>query len=35
MGIDTEQPVNVGAFSQGQRVFLDHHRNSVLLRALR
>jgi putative restriction endonuclease len=35
MGIDTERPVNVGVFSQGQRVFLDYHRNSVLLRALR
>jgi putative restriction endonuclease len=35
MGIDTEQPVNVGVFSQGQRAFLDYHRNSVLLRALR
>jgi putative restriction endonuclease len=35
MGIDTEQPVNVGVFSQGQRAFLDYHRNSVLLRSLR
>jgi putative restriction endonuclease len=33
MGIDTGHPVNVGDFSQGQRVFLDYHRNSVLLRA--
>jgi hypothetical protein len=30
MGIDTEQPVNVGVFSQGQPAFLDYHRNSVL-----
>jgi putative restriction endonuclease len=35
MGIETEAPVNVGVFSQGQRAFLDYHRNSVLLRALR
>jgi hypothetical protein len=35
MGVETEQPVNVGAFTDGQRRFLDYHRNSVLLRALR
>jgi putative restriction endonuclease len=35
MGIETEHPINVGVFSQGQRAFLDYHRNSVLLRALR
>jgi putative restriction endonuclease len=35
MGIETEAPINVGVFSQGQRAFLDYHRNSVLLRALR
>jgi putative restriction endonuclease len=34
MGIETEQPVNVGIFSQGQRTFLDYHRSSVLLRAI-
>jgi predicted restriction endonuclease len=34
MGIETEQPVNVGVFSEGQRAFLDYHRNSVLLRML-
>jgi hypothetical protein len=34
MGIETEQPVNVGIFSQGQRAFLDYHRSSVLLRAV-
>jgi len=33
MGIDTERPINAGVFSQGQRAFLDYHRNSVLLRA--
>src|SRR3954447_15463098 len=30
MGIETERVVNVGGFSQGQRKFLDFHRNSVL-----
>jgi putative restriction endonuclease len=35
MGIETEAPVNVGVFSQGQRAFLDYHRNSVLLQARR
>jgi hypothetical protein len=33
MGIDTERAVNVGGFTEGQRGFLDFHRNSVLLRA--
>jgi putative restriction endonuclease len=33
MGIDSEGVVNVGAFTEGQRGFLDFHRNSVLLRA--
>jgi putative restriction endonuclease len=32
MGIDTESAVNVGGFTEGQRSFLDFHRNSVLLR---
>jgi hypothetical protein len=35
MGIETERIVNVGSFTQGQRQFLDFHRNSVLLRAAR
>jgi putative restriction endonuclease len=35
MGVETESIVNVGAFSQGQKQFLDYHRNSVLLRAVR
>jgi putative restriction endonuclease len=35
MGIDTEQVINVGAFSEGQRSFLNYHRSSVLLRAAR
>ena len=35
MGIKTDCLVNVGGFTDGQRKFLDFHRNSVLLRALR
>jgi hypothetical protein len=35
MGIETEQIINVGGFTEGQRKFLEFHRNSVLLRALR
>ena len=35
MGIETSAVVNVGGFSEGQRRFLDFHRNSVLLRAVR
>jgi hypothetical protein len=35
MGIETQRVVNVGGFSEGQRKFLDFHRSSVLLRALR
>ena len=35
MGIDTTEPVNVGAFTSGQKTFLDFHRNAVLLQALR
>jgi hypothetical protein len=30
MGIDTEHRVNVGAFSQGQRRYLEFHRENVL-----
>jgi predicted restriction endonuclease len=30
MGIETEGRVNVGAFSQGQRRYLDFHRENVL-----
>ena len=33
MGIETEQLVNVGAFSEGQKEFLEFHRESVLLKA--
>jgi hypothetical protein len=35
MGIDTHGAVNVGGFTEGQRQYLDFHRNSVLLRAVR
>jgi putative restriction endonuclease len=35
MGIETERTVNVGGFTEGQRRYLDFHRNSVLLRAVR
>jgi len=31
--IETQQVVNVGSFTDGQRAFLDFHRNGVLLRA--
>jgi hypothetical protein len=30
MGIETERSVNVGAFSEGQRRYLDFHRENVL-----
>jgi putative restriction endonuclease len=33
IGVTTDEPVNVGAFSEGQKRFLDYHRNSVLLMA--
>lgn len=35
MGIDVENVVRVGHFTTGQKQFLDFHRNSVLLRAVR
>jgi hypothetical protein len=35
MGIETRRIANVGGFTEGQRKFLDFHRNSVLLRAVR
>lgn len=35
MGIATEHMVNVGAFTEGQKHFLDFHRTSVLLRVSR
>jgi hypothetical protein len=30
MGIDSERRINVGAFSEGQRRYLDFHRENVL-----
>ena len=33
MGVETEQIVNVGGFSSGQKQFLDFHRNSVFLQS--
>jgi hypothetical protein len=35
MGVETERLINVGTFTEGQRHFLEFHRNSVLLRASR
>jgi putative restriction endonuclease len=35
MGVETNRTINVGCFSEGQRHFLDYHRNSVLLRIAR
>jgi hypothetical protein len=35
MGVETKRVVNVGGFTEGQRKFLDFHRNAVLLRAVR
>lgn len=35
MGVPTTEPLNVGAFSEGQRHFLEYHRNSVFLQSAR
>jgi putative restriction endonuclease len=35
MGVETNRLVNVGAFTEGQRQFLDYHRTSVLLQISR
>ena len=35
MGVETQHVVNVGGFTEGQRRFLDFHRNAVLLREVR
>jgi predicted restriction endonuclease len=35
MGVETARLINVGTFTEGQRHFLEFHRNSVLLRASR
>jgi uncharacterized Rossmann fold enzyme len=34
-GVETKRVVNVGGFTDGQRSYLDFHRNAVLLRAVR
>ena len=33
MGVPTDAPANVGVFSEGQRGYLDFHRNEVFLGA--
>jgi putative restriction endonuclease len=35
MGVETNRSVNVGKFTEGQRHYLDYHRNSVLLQMAR
>jgi putative restriction endonuclease len=35
MGVETSRSVNVGPFTEGQRRFLDYHRNAVLLQMAR
>jgi hypothetical protein len=35
MGIDTTTAINVGAFTSGQKQFLDFHRTDVLLKSIR
>ena len=35
MGVDGTSPINVGDFTEGQKRYLDYHRSSVLLMALR
>ena len=35
MGVETRKVVNVGGFTEGQRRYLEFHRNAVLLRASR
>ena len=35
MGIETTKAVNVGAFTSGQKQFLDFHRNAVILQSIR
>jgi hypothetical protein len=34
MGVETGSILNVGGFTEGQRRFLDFHRNAVLLRSV-
>ena len=33
MGVATDRIINVGTFTEGQKQFLDYHRESVLLQA--
>jgi putative restriction endonuclease len=33
VGVATNRIINVGAFTEGQKQFLDYHRESVLLQA--
>jgi putative restriction endonuclease len=35
MGVATDRVVNVGSFTEGQKHFLEYHRDAVLLRAVR
>jgi hypothetical protein len=35
MGVDPDVRMNVGAFSEGQRRYLDYHRDNVLRLARR
>jgi putative restriction endonuclease len=35
MGVETDRTMNVGTFTEGQRQFLQFHRNAVLLRVAR
>jgi hypothetical protein len=35
MGIETRAPMKVGGFTEGQRTFLDFHRDRVLLKTVR
>jgi len=35
MGIRTNEPINVGGFTGGQKRFLDFHRNAILLQSMR
>jgi predicted restriction endonuclease len=35
MGVETERTISVGGFTEGQRQFLEFHRNAVLLRVTR
>ena len=35
MGVATNRIVNVGSFTEGQKYFLNYHRDAVLLRTVR